>query len=309
VIAMHRRTASLLAAALSLAAAAAQAQGSAPAPGSNVRPEARQMCETVSMFPADALEMSRRAACVFYGILPSNDRLGESRALARAAVAKGETSAGLVLYLAYVSDPANRVLRDGKVDPEAYRRLASRTLAERKDQIEAIEALGLAAGRNDVGAAVLLAGYFHETVAPRNISRVGAMSALLQRMGEKNSAVERFGQEADAIVKAGQTNTSVRGFFETYQQAETVVRSTYETQSGGRRCEKPVLKTVSAGEIRNPQYLPLQGNMVKDSFLLKGQWTEYWTFDACGMELPLKVAFTADGAGGATSDVRFNKGD
>lgn len=307
-IAMRQRNASLLAAALTLAAAAAHAQGAAPAAGT-AQPDLRKLCEAVSMNPADAAEMARRAECVLSGAIPSNDRLGEAKVLSRAAFAKGEMSGGLLMYLAYLADPANRYLRNGKIDTEAYQRLAARSLAERKEQIEAIEALGTAAGRNHVAAATLLAGYFHETVAPRNVSRVGAMSALLQRMGEKSPVVERFGREADAIVKAGQTKTSVRNFFETYQQAEAVVRAAYESQSDGKRCEKPVLRTVSSGDIANAEFLPLEGNLVKDSFLLKGKWTEYWTFDACGTELPVKVGFAADGAGGATSDVRFNKGD
>ena len=135
------------------------------------------------------------------------------------------------------------------------------------------------------------------------------MSALLMRMGERTPVVERFGREADAVAKAGPTKASLRVFFETYQQAEDVVRTTYAAQSGGQACAKPVLKTVSSGDVQDAQYLPLEGNLVKDTFLVKGQWTEYWDFDACGMDLPLKVAFSADGAGGAASDVRFNKGD
>jgi len=308
VSAMRRRNARLLAAALSLAAAAAHAQGSAPPPAGG-QPDMRKLCDSIPMFPQEALEMARRAECVLSGVLPSGDRLGEARGLARAALAKGEPAGGLMLFMVYQADPANRYLRDGKVDPEAYRRVAARSLSERKDQIEAIEGLGFAAGRNHIPAAVMLAGYFHETVAPRNVSRVGALSALLQRMGQKSPAMERFAQEADAIAKAGQTHASVHGFFDTYQRAQVFARAAYETQSGGKQCDKPVLKTVSAGDIRDAEYLPLQGTMVKDSFLVKGQWTEYWTFDACGTDLPLKVGFVADGAGGAAADVRFNKGD
>jgi hypothetical protein len=179
---------------------------------------------------------------------------------------------------------------------------------ERKDEVEAIEGLGFAAGKNHAAAAILLAGYFHETVAPRNVNRVGAMSALLLRMNERTPVVERFAHEADAVAKVGPTKASLRAFFETYKQAEEVARSSYAAESGGKACEKPQLKTVSSGDIQDAQYLPLEGTLVKDTFLVKGQWTEYWTYDACGMELPLKVTFSADGAGGATSDVRFNKG-
>ena len=66
---------------------------------------------------------------------------------------------------------------------------------------------------------------------------------------------------------------------------------------------------MSSGEVQDAEYLPLEGNLVKDTYLVKGAWSEYWTFRACGEDVPLKVGFAADGWGGATSTVRYNKGD
>jgi hypothetical protein len=136
---------------------------------------------------------------------------------------------------------------------------------------------------------VLLAGYFHQTVAPRNVARLGALSALLARNGEHGPIVERYAREADVIAKtAGSTKTSVRSFFETYQQAAPVARNAYAAQTGGKSCEKPELKSLSSGEIQGAEFLPLQGTLVKDSYLVKGQWTEFWTFQACDQEVPLR---------------------
>jgi hypothetical protein len=87
------------------------------------------------------------------------------------------------------------------------------------------------------------------------------------------------------------------------------VKTTYGEQTGGKACEKPQLQSVSSSDILGAEYLPLTGNMVKDSYLVHGQWTEYWKFDACGRELPMKVSFAADGWGGTVSSVRYNKGD
>jgi hypothetical protein len=53
----------------------------------------------------------------------------------------------------------------------------------------------------------------------------------------------------------------------------------------------------------------LQGNMVRDSYLVQGDWTESWTFQACDQEIPVKVGFAADGWGGTTSSVSINKAD
>ncbi len=290
-------------------AAAAHAQ--APAPAAPSGADFRRLCETVSMNPADAREMARRSECVLSGVLPSTDRIPDARMLAKAALAAGEPSGGLMLYLAWQADPANQFVREGKPDPQAYQRLGARTMKERQDQVDAIEGLGFAAGRNHAAAGVLLATYFHDTVAPRNVQRTGAMTALLLRNGERSPLVERFAREADAIVKVGaSTKASVRGFMETYQQAVDVVRATYASQAGaGKTCAAPQLKSVSSGDIQGAEYLPLQGNMVRDSYLVKGEWTEFWTFQACDQEIPVKVSFAADGWGGSSSSVRFNKGD
>jgi hypothetical protein len=39
-----------------------------------------------------------------------------------------------------------------------------------------------------------------------------------------------------------------------------------------------------------------------------GEWPEYWTFSACGDDVPVKVTFAADGWGGASFAAVHNKG-
>src|SRR5690606_19278192 len=138
-----------------------------------------------------------------------------------------------------------------------------RSLDQRKDQIEAIEALGVAAGRGHAAAAVALAGYFHDTLAPRNVARLGAITGLLRRGGSHNPLVERFAGEADAVARhAGSTKASVRAFLETYGPAAAAARSGYEA-ANGTGCEQPQLEFVSSGDIADAQYLPLAGNLVE----------------------------------------------
>ena len=294
--------------ALLLAAAAASAQTTPDANAKRAQ-ELKRLCDTVSMNPADGREMARRAECVLSGVLPSPNRIEEARSLSLAALKSGEASGGTMLYLTFQADPANQYMKDGKFDADAYQRLAGRPLKDRKDQIDAIEALGGAAGRNNIAAGILLAGYFHDTVAPRNIARTGALAALLRKMGENGPLVERFAREADAIAKVGTTKASVRAFMDTYPQAMAAARAGYQAKTGGKACEKPELQSVSSSEVQGAEYLPLEGNMVKDTYLVKGEWSEYWTFRACGEDVPLKVNFAADGWGGATSTVRYDKGD
>jgi hypothetical protein len=303
---MLRGALSLLLATLFAAAAHAQ---SAPGPQPRPTEEQRRACAEVPMFPNNGRELAQRAECVLNGALPSNNRLVEARLLARGAMNAGEAAGGLLLYLIFQTDPANQYIRDSKVDLDAYRRLAARSLSERKEQVDAIEALGFAAGQGHAAAGVLLINYFHDTVAPQNVSRVGALAALLARNGERGPELERFAREADAISKnARATKASVRSFLEGYRAAANAAAAGYRDQTGGKSCDKAQLKSVSSGEIDGAEYLPLKGTMVADSYLVKGRWAEYWTFQACDQEVPVKVTFQADGWGGSTFTAVHNKG-
>ncbi len=294
-------------AACAFGGAAVQAQESQTSSAAAAE-EFRRLCATVSMHPADARERARRAECILSGVLPSQNPIEEARMLARAAWKAGEPSGGVILYLAYVRDPAYQAVRDGKVDPQAYARLAALNGHERTEQIEAIEALGFAAGKNHVAAGMLLANYFHDTVAPRNVSRMGAIAALLMRIGEKGPIVERFAREADTIARVGPTKASARSFLEAYHNAAAVAKSGYALQVPGKACDAVELQSVRSGEIENPAYLPLKGALVEGSYLVKGHWQESWTFRACGAEIPVKVEFQADGWGGSTATASHDKG-
>ncbi|GAB3648457.1 hypothetical protein [Ramlibacter alkalitolerans] len=303
---MQRAVRSLLFAAACLAAGA-QAQTAAAPRAPNE--ELKRLCATIAMAPADPREAARRAECVLAGAIPSTNRFEEARVFARWALSKGEPAGGLMLYLAFQNDPANQFLREGRIDPERYRQLATRTLEQRREQVDAIEGLGFAAGRNYPGAGPLLAAYFHDTLAPRNVSRLGALTALLIRNGEHGSVIERFAREADAIARDGAgTKASARVFLESYREAAAAAQQGYREQAGGKTCEDVQLRSVSAGEIQGAEFLPLTGTLVAESYLVRGHWSEFWTFRACGQEVPVKLTFQADGWGGSSTAASYNKG-
>ncbi|MEJ8839967.1 hypothetical protein [Ramlibacter sp. AN1133] len=271
--------------------------------------ELRRACAALPATPTDALETARRAECLLAGLVPSDKPLEEARALARAALAKGEPAGGLLLYMAFRADPATQVLREGKVDPEAYRRFAGRPLAQRREEIEAIEGLGFAAGRNNRAAGALLAAYFHDTLAPGNVTRLGALTALLARNGDHGDTIRRFAREAEAIERQGSgTKASASAFLTIYNHAAAAAKAGYREQTGGRTCDEARLKSVSAGEVEGAEFLPLTGNLVAQSYLVRGHWSEFWRFQACGQEVPVKVTFEADGGGGSNSRAIHNKG-
>lgn len=288
------------------AAAAAQAQEAPAAPSADLAAN----CALLPQQPAEARAIAQRAHCVLRGLVASEQRLAEARALARKSMALGEPEGGLVLFLAFANDPAYSFRQDGKVDLQAYRRLAAVPPEQRAEQVEAIEALGFAAGKDHVGAAALLANYYYETVAPRNVARVRAIVDLLAQRQQRHAALDKMRREAAVIEKtAPATRASVRTFFEAYRAGTAAALAGHAAQTAGGKCEKAELRTVSAGDLQGAAYLPLKGTMVADTYLARGSWNEFWTFLACGQEVPVKLAFEADGWGGASIRATHNKGE
>mgnify|MGYP006137660611 CR=1 FL=1 len=139
-----------------------------------------------------------------------------------------------------------------------------------------------------VAMAVLLANYFYDTVAPQNVSRVRAMTGLLLRNGTRSPPLEKMAREAAVIEKtAPATKASVRSFLDAYQPATAAALQGHAVQTAGK-CDKATLKSVTSTDIRNAEYLPLTGKMVEKTYLVRGEWAEFWTFDACGEEVPVK---------------------
>lgn len=293
---------------------ALQAAGAQAAPGAaplHPDPALVKACGGLNsdLATATGRDYAMRAQCVLTGALPSADRFGEARTLARRALAMGEAGGGYMLYAVFSSDPANRYLRDGKADMDRYQQLAQRTLEQRRDQVEAIEGLGVAAGKGSMNAGLLLASYFRETVAPGNVSRTRALAALLARSPQHPKILDDLQREAAAIEqKATTTKASVRSFLDAYGPALGAAQAGYRSQAGGKACDKPTLKSVSSGALEDAQFLPLKGTLVAGSYLVKGRWSEFWTFDACGEDVPVTVKFQADGWGGATFAASYNKG-
>ncbi len=302
----------LFAAMLLGAAALAHAQ-TPPAPplspASAAMARLQQVCATLPQQPTEARALAQRSQCVLLDVLPSARPFAEARELARKSMALGEAAGGFMLYVAFHDDPENSYLRDGKPDVDLYRKLSERSMEQRREQVEAIDALAFAAAKGHVNAGILLAHLFHDTVAPRNVARLSALVELLTRAGQGNPDLERLGREADAVGKAApQTKASVRAFLDAYRAAVGAALTGYSVQTGGKTCSEAILKSASSGEIAGAEYLPLKNTLAVESYLVHGQWQEFWTFTACGEEVPVKVTFTADGWGGAGFSAVHNKG-
>ncbi len=275
----------------------------------SARPADRELCAALPPAATNARTLALRSHCVLAGLTPSDRRHAEARELARRSLQLGDPAGGFLLYLAFGSDPENHYLQDGKPDMAAYRRLGSRTLEQRTEQIEALDGLAFAASKGHVNAALALASYFHETSAPDNLLRLRNLTALLMRNGERAPALQRLAQQAAALHDlAPATKASPRAFLDAMRTAGAAVALAYMAQSEGRTCERPALKAVNSGDVRDPVYLPLTHPSVQNTYLVRGEWAEQWIFLACDRQLAIKVTFRADGWGGASFTAEADKG-
>jgi hypothetical protein len=217
---------------------------------------------------------------------------------------QGNAAGAYMLYVAFVMDPANAYMRDGKPDMAAYKALAARPLSARADQIEAFDALGFAASHGHPNAALSLATYFYETVAPNNVLRLrNVIGALLGNSNDPSPALKEFQQRAGQIVAAGNTKASVRAFADAYRVALPVVQAADAAKAGGA-CKEIRVATIDSGDVSGAEYLPLTSPQMDHTYLVRGQWEEVWTFAGCERSTRVLMKFSADGWGGANFDAR-----
>ena len=247
----------------------------------------------------DSRGLATQAQCLMGGTTPSSTPFPSARASARKAMQLGDPAGAFLLYVAFNGDPQNSYLRNGVLSDTAYSDLAARPLAERGEQIEALEGLAFAVSKGHIVAAKLLALYYVETTAPGNTTRLKGLAAWLAQNGEASPDVARYTQQADSIQRLGNTKASVKVFLDAYRRVIDFAALSYTRSHSGETCSTMQLKSVSAGEIVDAVFLPLKSKLVDNTFLMAGQWSETWDFSGCGMDVPVNITFKADGWGGS----------
>lgn len=250
----------------------------------------------------DALAQAAVAQCL---VATGDPRaLPKAREIARMSMAQGEAAGAYMLYVAFIVDPANSYVRDGKADMAAYEALAARPLEARTEQSEAFDALAFAATRGHTTAAVSLATYLYETVAPRNVLRLREVIGALLKSGEKSAPLLEFQQRAGQVVTAGNTHASVRAFVDAYRVALAWAQAIDATATKSKPCGEIRLLELVPHDLVDPVFLPQKNADMQQTYLVNGTWDETWKFGGCGRESRVQVHFTADGWGGARFEVR-----
>lgn len=242
-----------------------------------------------------------RTECMLAGDATVEQPWLQARDLAKKAARTDESAAGLVRYLAYTMDPQYSYTTNGFTDKLRYETLAKQPLSARTDQIESINGLSAAMGQGLVSSYVAALGYLLQTTAPNNMKRAVNVATLVQASGNQvPEGLMPAMKIAAASIKVGNTHTSPMVFSEAvktvFPAAAAKIQSAKKTECLPSQIQP---KRVVASAVASPVYLPVKVGALVDTYLVSGTWTEVWTLAGCGSEVDLKIAFTADGWGGA----------
>lgn len=270
-----------------------------PAPHRDVERGCKLAIEAADM--GDSMGMVTRAECVLAGTEKSSQPTSQAREYARSAWKKGNPSGGFMLYLIYSQDPQYSYFENGKINKAKYDSLAAQPVSERTMQIEAFEALSNATSAGHTNAAMMGLAYLAESAAPKNNDRLLGLAGIIQRSGEKiPDMLTPSLQIAQYIKSLGNSHVSTSLFRNTYSSA-AIAASVQLKRIDNTACDAKQIKLtkIEAEPVSDAEYLPLTQQPYKETFLVKGNWNEVWTYEGCDKSAPIKISFSADGWSGA----------
>lgn len=220
----------------------------------------------------------------------------EVREWARKALSKGDQRSGFYLAKAYLADPNNRYIVDGKADHAKYEALAKRTLMQRTEHIEALEALAGSAQAEFVPAKLLLATLFYEQSGGAPAERV---AQLLKDVTELPPIYQTLKKNTEFVIALGPSHASPKLLSDAMMTA--LMGALGQAQSKDIAACKDVkpVKISNVTPLQDVDWLPLKHPLIANSYPLKGHWTEDWTMMLCGSSYTVHMQFQADGLGGA----------
>lgn len=230
--------------------------------------------------------------------------VGVARQWAEKSAARGEVDGELTYYRSVVQGPELDYQKDGKPDIKRYQALGKRTLAERTLDQKAYAMLEKALASGDPTAKMYAAAELLDKAAPGNRQRAQTLLAQLDHLPKPMSIAHGA---LENIIRLGDSNTSYSTFIKTKDVAQTVAgmigkRAGIVDPKGCTPDNLKIVGTAVTHPLANAEYLPA-GGVLEKAYLLKGDWQEKWTFDACGKPINVIIDFHADGMGGAINEI------
>ncbi|WP_050479213.1 tetratricopeptide repeat protein [Herbaspirillum rhizosphaerae] len=234
--------------------------------------------------------------------LPVN--FAEARAWTRKAVAAGDQRAGFGLWQAYSLDPANQFMVKGKADDRKYNAIARRTVAERGDQIEAIDGLAGAAAAGYLPARLMLATLLLEQSGAGTTKQIRTLLDGIPNLPADYQKYLALAQQVDTLGPTRAAPKVVADAIPTVMTGAALASERAGTPNSTQCKDFRLMSIKEVSKVGDAVWLPLTQPLVTGTYPVKGTWTEDWHVFFCGAERTVQMQFSADGMGGAIYKVR-----
>lgn len=244
--------------------------------------------------------MNMLASAHVQGLLSARKDLLIARDWAEMSAQTGDKNGRYLYYLTVLHGPEwNYRDEAGRVDQQKYLALANRSTDERNLDQKAYSRLALSAAHGDPGAQTSLISALLDKNGPGIKDRaLAAIDAAPPAVAEKFRSTQR---SLLALKANGESNTGLRMFMDVIRVA--VPLAVTKGRLGGDSCDPSTDTKLVKNSVSRPlagaEYLPMDVALLKDFYLIKGQWQELWEFSVCGKSVAVLIEFQADGLGGA----------
>lgn len=178
---------------------------------------------------------------------------------------------------------------NGRVDSARYEALGKRSLKERENERYAAELIYSSALQGSTPAKEVVCADISNSVTALS----GAERANWYRQCANREAWARASELGESLAPLNLRREVMR---------DPVVTEAFQRLATAAQCTNEDIKPVDfqiSQPLSGAEYLQLKLNPSKPYTLIRGQWQETWTGEACGQRLSLPINFTADGMGGA----------
>ncbi|WP_034303352.1 tetratricopeptide repeat protein [Herbaspirillum sp. RV1423] len=228
----------------------------------------------------------------------------EARTWTRKAIAAGDQRAGYVLWQAYSLDPANQYIVNGKPDQNKYNAIARRDIAERGNQIEAIDALAGAAAAGYVPARLMLATLLLEQSGAGTTRQIRSLLNGIPDLPPNYQKYLALAQQVDTLGPSRAAPKVIADAIPVVMTGAALAAERSGTPNATQCKDFRLMSIRDVSRIGDAVWLPLKHPLVADTYPLKGSWTEDWHVFFCGAERTLRMQFDVDGMGGAYYKVK-----
>lgn len=129
-------------------------------------------------------------------------------------------------------------------------------------------------------------------------------AAMLSKINPRPPALQQIANVLQEMERLGNSHATYKIAFDARLAALTAATGKAGLADPAKRSEcdprsAQLVKMTVTKPISAAEYLPIPVPELARAYLLTGSWEEEWTYDFCGKQVPVKVAFQADDFGGA----------